>query len=245
MRQAIRWRLLAEDPTNGAQLPRQRRREMRVLTAEQSRVFLENAMQTAYGPVFAVALTTAARPSEYLALKWQDINWERGTVSIARTLERVSGGWRFAETKRARSRRVIKLQGWVLELLQDLHASTNAKATCNVHPGTADLIFAHASGRPVDSDKLAKKFKSILEETGLPSIRLYDLRHTGATLALAAGVPPKVVSEQLGHASSAFTLDVYSHVLPHMQEEAAAKVEAVLTGRSLTPRICRSGLQMC
>lgn len=239
MQQAIRWRLLAEDPTNGAQLPRQRRRELRVLTAEQSRLFLETAMQTVYGPVFAVALTTAARPSEYLALKWQDINWERGTVSIARTLERVSGGWRFAETKRNRSRRVIKLQEWVLELLQDLHAQTNAKATCNVHPGPADLIFAHASGQPVDSDKLAKKFKSILKNAGLAVIKLYDLRHTGATLALAAGVPPKVVSEQLGHASAAFTLDIYSHVLPHLQEEAAVKVEAILTGPSLMWRVRR------
>ena len=90
MRQAIRWRLLAEDPTNGAQLPRQRRRELPVLTAEQSRLFPEAAMRTHYGPVFAVALTTAARPSEYLALKWQDINWERGTVSVARTLEKAA-----------------------------------------------------------------------------------------------------------------------------------------------------------
>ena len=237
MRQAIRWRLLAEDPTNGAQLPRRRRRELRVLTAEQSRRFLENAMQTAYGPVFAVALTTAARPSEYLALKWQDINWERGTVSVARTLEKVSGGWRFAETKRARSRRVIKLQEWVLELLQHLSTKTNPKSACSGWHEAADLIFTTSSGRPVDSDKLARTFKSVLRKAGLPAIRLYDLRHTGATLALAAGVPPKVVSEQLGHASAAFTLDIYSHVLPHMQEEAAAKVEAVLTGRLLTRRM--------
>ena len=69
----------------------------------------------------------------------------------------------------------------------------------------------------------------LLRETGLPNIRLYDLRHTSATLALAVGVAPKVVSEQLGHASAAFTLDTYSHVLPHMQEEAAAKMEAALT----------------
>jgi integrase len=229
MRQAIRWRLLTEDPTNGVQLPRQRRRELRVLTAEQSRLFLGAAMQTAYGPVFAVALTTAARPSEYLALKWHDINWERGTVSIARTLEKVSGGWRFAETKRARSRRVIKLQGWVLELLRDGQAERKPKPTGNSWSGASDLVFKMLSGRPIDSDKLARRFKSILEQAGLPTIRLYDLRHTGATLALAAGVPPKVVSEQLGHASAAFTLDIYSHVLPHMQEEAAAKVEAVLT----------------
>jgi integrase len=91
---------------------------MRVLTAEQSRAFLEAALRTTYGSVFAVALTTAARPSEYLALKWQDIDWQRGTASIVRTLERASGGgWRFAETKRPRSRRIIKLQEWVLELL--------------------------------------------------------------------------------------------------------------------------------
>jgi integrase len=240
MRQAIRWRLFAEDPTNGAQLPRQGRRELRVLTAEQSRSFLEAAMQTAYGPVFAVALTTAARPSEYLALKWQDINWERGTASVARTLERVSGGWRFAETKRARSRRVIKLQEWVLELLKDVSEKPNRKSASSSWHDAAGLIFTASSGRPIDAGKLAKTFKSILQTVGLPMIRLYDLRHTGATLALTAGVPPKVVSEQLGHASAAFTLDIYSHVLPHMQEEAATKVEEVLLRRVLLRRSRRT-----
>ena len=231
MRQAIRWRLLAEDPTNGAQLPRQRRRELRVLTTEQSRLFLEAALRTHYGPVFAVALTTAARPSEYLALKWQDINWEQGTVSIARTLERVSGAWRFAETKRARSRRMIKLQEWVLELLKPLSTKTNPESACGRSHGVADLIFTTPSGQSIPSDKLATTFKSILRMAGVPKMRLYDLRHTGATLALAAGVPPKVVSEQLGHASAAFTLDIYLHVLPHMQEQAAMKVEELLLGR--------------
>ena len=103
MRQAIRWRLLLQDPTDGAQLPRLGRREIRVLAAQQSRIFLSAALKTHYGPVFAVALTTGMRPSEYLALKWQDIDWDRGTVSVVRTLERSAGGWRFAETKRARS----------------------------------------------------------------------------------------------------------------------------------------------
>jgi integrase len=231
MRQAIRWRLLAEDPTNGAQPPRQRRRELRVLTAGKSRLFLEAAMRTHYGPVFAVALTTAARPSEYLALQWQDVNWERGTVSIVRTLEKVNGGWRFAETKRSHSRRVIKLQEWVQELLHDLRAESRPEPAGSSWSGASDLIFTNPSGRPIDSDNLARKFKSILEHAGLPIIWLYDLRHTGATLALAAGVPPKIVSEQLGHASAAFTLDIYSHVLPHMQEQAAMKVEELLTGR--------------
>ena len=80
----------------------------------------------------------------------------------------------------------------------------------------------------MNSDYLAREFKRLLSEAGLPRMRLYDLRHTAATLALAAGVPAKVVSEQFGHASSAFTLDVYAHVLPHMQSEAAIRVAALL-----------------
>jgi integrase len=91
-----------------------------------------------------------------------------------------------------------------------------------------DLVFKTRSGRPIKADSLAKHFKSILEAAALPLIRLHDLRHTAATLALAAGVPVKVVSEQLGHATAASTLDTYAHVLPHMQDEAAAKVEAML-----------------
>ncbi|MBZ5613405.1 MAG: site-specific integrase [Acidobacteriia bacterium] len=231
MRQAIRWRLLLQDPTEGVQLPRLGRREMRVLTVEQSRIFLEAALKTHYGPVFAVALTTGMRPSEYLALRWS-VDWDRGTVSVVRTLERTAGCWRFAETKRSRSRRVIKLQGWVLEILRRLEATTSKRPKCDL-PDAADLVFTTATGRPIHSDKLAQRFKHILREAGLPTIRLYDLRHTAATLALSAGVPPKVVAEQLGHASAAFTLDVYSHLLPHMQEEAATKVEQILAGPSL------------
>jgi integrase len=231
IRQAIRWRLLLQDPTDGAQLPRLGRREMRVLTAEQSRIFLATALKTHYGPIFAVALTTGMRPSEYLALKWQDIDWDRGTASVIRTLERVKGSWRYAETKRARSRRIVKLQEWVVEMLKGLQP-TSQRPECNL-PDAEDLIFTTTTGRPIHSDKLAQRFKAILRQTGLSSIRLYDLRHTAATLALSAGVAPKVVAEQLGHASAAFTLDVYSHLLPHMQEEAAIKVEKILAGPSL------------
>jgi len=234
IRQAIRWRLLLQDPTDGAQLPRLGRREMRVLTAEQSRILLSAALKTHYGPVFAVALTTGMRPSEYLGLKWQDIDWDRGTVSVVRTLERSAGGWRFAETKRARSRRVIKFQDWVLETLKNLRARTTRQSGCS-RPDNSELVFTSPAGRPIYSDKLAKRFKAILGQNGLPIIRLYDLRHTAATLALSAGVPPKVVAEQLGHASAAFTLDVYSHLLPHMQEEAAIRVEQILAGPGLLP----------
>ena len=230
MRQAIRWRLLPQDPTDGVQLPRLGRREMRVLSAEQSRIFLASAVKTHYGAIFAVALTTGMRPSEYLGLKWPDIDWKRGTVGVVRTLEKVKGSWRFADTKRDRSRRVIKLQKWVFENLKGLHAR-RPRSKCDT-PEAADLVFTTPAGRPIRSDKLAERFKAMLRGAGLPTIRLYDLRHTAATLALSAGVPPKVVAEQLGHASAAFTLDIYSHVLPHMQASAASRVEALLFPQS-------------
>ncbi len=227
LQQALRWHLLLENPADGIKLPQQPRREMRVLTSEQARVFLKRALATPHGPVLAVALTTGMRPSEYLGLRWQDVNWERQTISVVRSLRRLNGRWCFAETKRSRSRRVIKLQNWIVALLRELPTTRTADNSC---PEANDLVFKTRWGHPINADSLAKHFKSILEAAGLPRIRLYDLRHTAATLALAAGVPPKVVSEQLGHASAAFTLDTYAHVLPHIQDEAAARIEAMLFG---------------
>jgi integrase len=225
MQQAVRWRLLLENSADGLKVPQQQRNEMRALTVDQARTFLKAVEGTKYGPVLAVALTTGMRPSEYLGLKWQDIDWARQTISIVRSIRRLNGKWCFSDTKRSRSRRPIKLQGWIVARLRDLQTKASAHDLC---PEGHDLVFKAPSGQLINADYLAKHFRSILDLAGLPRIRLYDLRHSAATIALAAGVSPKVVSEQLGHASTAFTLDTYAHVLPHMQDEAAARVEAML-----------------
>jgi hypothetical protein len=144
-----------------------------------------------------------------------------------------TGQWENGETKRAGSRRLIRLQNWVLARLKQLREFQTAHPVVDPEewPEAVDLIFVTEFGRPVNVNSLVyKHFKPILKRAGLPNLRLYDLRHTAATLALTVGVSPKVVSEQLGHTSAAFTLDVYSHVLPHMQDDAAAKVEAALMG---------------
>lgn len=225
LRQAMRWRLLLENPVDGVKIPQQLRAEMRSLTVEQAQAFLRAALATPYGPVLAVALTTGMRPSEYLALKWQDLDWTRQTASVVRSVRRLDGRWCFSDTKRSRSRRPIRLQSWIVALLRDLQTKAN---TQGLYSEAHDLVFRTALGQPISADCLAKHFRSILDLAGVPRIRLYDLRHSAATIALAAGVSPKVVSEQLGHASTAFTLDTYAHVLPHMQDEAAARVEAML-----------------
>jgi integrase len=92
------------------------------------------------------------------------------------------------------------------------------------------LVFCHEDGSPVHPDRFTKVFRVLVSEAGLPSIRLHDVRHSYATLALNAGVHPKVVSERLGHASIGITLDTYSHVLPSLQEEAADVVAEVIFG---------------
>jgi len=228
MRQALQWRFLLENPADGVKVPQQPRNEMRALTVEQARTLLNIALTTPYGGVLAVALTTGMRPSEYLALKWQDIDWRRQTISVVRSIRRLNGRWCFCDTKRTRSRRPIRLQSWIVALLRKLRTETISIGSCSE---AIDLVFRTPSGQPINADNLAKRFKSILKLAGLPQLRLYDLRHPAATIALAVGVSHKVVSEQLGHASTAFTLDTYAHGLPHMQDEAVARIEAVLVGR--------------
>ncbi len=92
----------------------------------------------------------------------------------------------------------------------------------------SDLVFAHPDGKPLDRHTVSHSFSKVLKKAGLSHIRFHDLRHTHATLMLKSGVHPKIVSERLGHASVAFTLDTYSHVVPGLQEAAAEKFDRML-----------------
>jgi len=145
LRQALQWHLLLENPADGVKPPQQVRSEMRVLSAWQARTFLRTARTTRYGPVLSVALTTGMRPSEYLALKWQDIDWARQTVSVVRSVRKLNRRWSFTDTKRSRSRRVIKLQNWIVALLRDLHTTTSANNSCSE---AFDLVFKTVREEP-------------------------------------------------------------------------------------------------
>ena len=137
----------------------------------------------------------------------------------------------MARLSERRVEEFVRLQNWIIARLKQLKEFQTTHPTVDPEewPEAVDLIFVTEFGRPVNVNSLVyKHFKPMLKRAGLPNIRLYELRHTAATLALTVGVSPKVVSEQLGHTSAAFTPDIYSHVLPHMQDDAAAKVEAAL-----------------
>lgn len=131
-------------------------------------------MESEWYALFALALTTGMRPSEYLALKWSDFDWHRGTASVCRTIQTSSAAWAFYDTKRKRSRRAVKLQNFVLEALDDPGDKCEREH---------DLVF-HTSGQPLRQRKIKIEFRRLLAAAGIRSIRLYDLRHTAATLAV-------------------------------------------------------------
>ena len=130
---------------------------------------------------------------------------------------------RSSDAKTERSERVIDIDPRTVEVLRAHHvAQRDIQSSVGVGYTNNDLVFAKPAGRPQHPDIFSNAFERRVARTDVPRIRLHDLRHTHATLLLQAGVPPKVVSERLGHASVAFTMQVYAHVIPGMQADAAA-----------------------
>ena len=164
-------------------------------------------------------------------MKWSYLDWNARRLQIQRQVQRVKGeGLIFAEPKSAAGRRSIVLGKATLE---KLHEQFNAQQLERQFAGARwhenDLIFPSTIGTPLDLHNLLKSFKELLQKGGLPIIRFHDLRHTAATLMLKQGVHPKIVQERLGHADITLTLNTYSHVLPSMQEEAAEKLDILIT----------------
>jgi integrase len=233
-KQAVRWRMLLQNPCGSVELPRKVSQEMQSLTPIEAARFLAEAASDRWVALFVLALATGLRPSEYFGLKWSDIDLERGLVTVQRSLiwrSYKSGDWYFGEPKTPRSRRRIPLPASVVRALSE-HRRRQAEG--RLKAGAAyqnfDLVFATGEGQPlIRLNVIQKHFKPILKRAKLPeTLRLYDLRHTCATLLLAANENPKVVSERLGHSSITLTMDVYSHVLPDMQQGASDKLESLL-----------------
>jgi integrase len=231
-KQAVRWQLLRQNPVAMTDPPMMTRSEMAALDRDQARLFLQAAEGERYYPVYALMLATGCRPGEVFGLKWSDIDWQAGTVTIRRALYwlRQGRGWEITEPKTDRSKRTIPLSVSVVKTLQ---AWKRSQAEDRLRAGSEwknlDLVFTKLVGVPLDLETIRDPFKAILKRAGLPtSIRIYDLRHSCATILMAEGENPKVVSERLGHSSVKTTLDLYSHVSPGMQNEASKKLEKAI-----------------
>jgi integrase len=241
LKQAVKWLLLAHNPATQVDLPRASRKEMKALSTDEAARFLTAAKGDRWSALFALALTTGMRPEEYLGLQWNDVDLEKGIVTVQRALvwQRKGGGWAFTAPKTSRSRRSIPIPTSVIYALK---AHKRQQAAERLKAGAEyqnyDLVFASLEGTPIMTRNLLRRhFKPILKTAKLPTTtRLYDLRHSCATLLLAANEHPKVVSERLGHASITLTLDTYSHVLPSMQQAASDKLERLLFANKASPK---------
>jgi len=205
---------------------------MDVLNQDEVGAFLNVLQGERFATMLSFALATGCRPEEFYALQWKDVDFERGTAIIRRALitHRTGGGWHFGEPKTKQSRRTIPLP---VSTIRELRTHRRQQLEAKLKLGTAwsdfDLVFASEIGTPLNPPNVTRAFKKALERAKIrTSIRLYDLRHTTATLLLQAGINPKVVSERLGHSTIVLTLDVYSHVLPNMQKEATAQLEEMI-----------------
>jgi integrase len=239
LKQAVKWGLLSRNPSDLVELPKVPHKERRVLSPDEAADFLESAALMPHGLIFEFALLTGMRPEEYLALQWADVDFERSTAQVRRALVRHKKSWSFEEPKTARSRRTVYLPA---PLMQKLAAHKRKQAEARLKLGPAwqafDLVFCSEEGTPLTIPNLTYRyFRPILTKAKLPRIRLYDLRHTCATLLLIAEENPKVVSERLGHSTIVLTLDTYSHVLPTMQQGATARLEKLLYQKGSTQAV--------
>jgi len=231
-KQAVRWHMLIRNPCEAVELPRKVQTEMQAFSPAEAGRFLAAVAADIHATLFTFALATGMRPEEYLALKWSDIDLESGAATVRRTLIwRKGGGWYFGEPKTSRSRRTVPFPVSVLRsLVEHRRRQMAARLKAGAQYQNSDLVFATGEGTPLNLRNLTQRhFQPALLRAGLPlKFRLYDLRHSCATLLMVAGENPKVVSERLGHASIVLTLDTYSHVLPSMQQAATEKLESIL-----------------
>lgn len=230
--QAVKWNLLARNPADAVDVPRPARKEMATLSPEQARALMAVLHEDYLGPLYMTALFTGARRGELIALRWQDVDLKQGTIQINRTAQVIRGkGVVWSEPKTAKSRRLIPLPEIAVEVLK-AHRKRQLEQRLRLGDmyHDEDLVFARPDGSPYNGDHVSQHFAILVRRAGLPKIRLHDLRHTHATWLFKEGVHPKIVSERLGHSTTTLTMDVYSHVLPTMQAEAARTIDKVLGG---------------
>jgi integrase len=196
---ALRWSLVSRNAALAVDKPRVPRHEMRFMTTDEVTTFLDHVREERLFAFFLTSIFTGMRPGELYALKWEQVDLKAGTILVTHTLD--SKKRARNEVKTARGRRTI--------------------AEGNPH----GFVFPDPSGAALRENHISKTFQKLREAARIPYLRLYDLRHTAVTLMIAAGIHDKVISERIGHASAAFTLDTYGHVMPNMQKDAAMALD--------------------
>jgi len=229
---ALRWNLVARNICDAIDTPRVPKQEMKALTGEQAKLFLEAAKGDPLEALYILALTTGARQGEILALQWDSIDMMHGTLQVKQSIARIGKqGFVISEPKTMKSRRNIHLTALALEALRQHRIRQNeARLAAGAAWNDQGWIFCNSVGRPIEAGNLLRRsFWPLLEKAGLPRMPFHSLRHSTASLLLSLGIHPKIVQEILGHSSISMTLDIYSHVMPVMHADAAKQLNTLLT----------------
>ncbi len=215
---AVAQKIITDNPCKAVELPKVEKQEMQTIPAEQLQAFLMEAKASGVYEMYYIELSTGLRRGELLGLKWSDIDWNNGIITVRRQVARVNGEITEAPLKTKNSYRRVSISPQAIEVLKTQKAKTNS-----------EYIFPSPTGGPVSPDSVNNMLKRVLARAGIPKVRFHDLRHTFATIALQNGVDIKTVSSILGHFSAGFTLDTYAHVTTAAQKEAALTMGNILS----------------
>lgn len=226
LKHAMKRGLIPRNPCDLTVAPRTEHREMQTLTSDQLEMLFTATRGEPLHALWCVLGTTGIREGEALGLKWSDLDSAANRIIIRRSLQRQRGlGLVFTDPKTRTSRRAVSLLPVAVAAL-GAHRSRQAKDRLQAGPEWQEsgLVFASRLGKPLDSSRITEQFRAALAKAGLPRMRVHDLRHTAATIALENGVNPKMVQEMLGHSSITTTMNTYGHVTPAMHADMAAKL---------------------
>ncbi|MGI8976319.1 MAG: tyrosine-type recombinase/integrase [Thermomicrobiales bacterium] len=231
--QAARFGVVQSNICHVVTSPRRERSTPAVWSSHEAMTFIDVAQHDRLSVLWHLLLLEGMRRGEALGLRWQDINWNRGTAHISQSVRAgIAKGEAIIQsrTKTSAGTRTVRLTSRTLAVLKEHRKQWLERKLAAETWADHDLIICTGKGTPVNPGNVRKHFDAVVRRAGLRRITPHGLRHTHATMLLKQGVPAKIVSERLGHASIGITLDTYSHVLPDMQDTAAAAMDTIMNG---------------
>ncbi len=230
LEQALQLGLIIRNPAVLCKVPKSPKLEMKIWDENQVNKFLISIRGERNENLYYMALATGMRRGELLGLKWQDVDWAHQRIMVHRQVSNPEGGgFIFTEPKTARGRRSVQLGSEMIERLRDQLTKIDLmRAFSRERWQENDLVFPSHFGKAQICNNLTSEFRSLIEKSGLPQIRLHDCRHTAASILLSRGIPPVIVAEMLGHSVSTL-ITIYAHFIPGRQDEAAEVMNEVIT----------------
>ena len=233
---AERMGLVSRNAAASARPPAGEHAEMTTWSSEDLRDFLAAVEGHPYEIGFRLLAATGLRRGEVLGLRWRDVDFDLGQIAVANTITEIGAETVMGPPKTARSRRSVYLDRRTVAALREHRQGQREQRIAAGPAWDADLdwVLTDELGGFVRPRSMSYEWRKLVEGLDLPRIRLHDLRHTHATLALKAGIHPKVVSERLGHATVGITLDLYSHVVPSLARDAAERIMSYTYGEDFS-----------